>query len=477
LKDAQASFDLGDLDAARQSAISLQRQKLLVGATRENDFMERIQQLWLVACQNEGDNLLRGLALLFRIGAVAKHIRPRFELLASQVTYPPALTPQALPDSDDRRYLGEGLAFASGSWKVKYLAKAAIDEVSGEEAREQFVAGVVQETGTLSDSISALRDSFESWQVETQDIGVSRARRMTRVVLALKKAVVDLDPEIGDGAGSVLLAFVRSSIAGEQISDVAARIQAAEALLDFVSTVVRFHFSIASDVETYAAVGVVRRWFVSDNPPEELVPLLDAVGRQISEALIFLAKQGVSNDQLRKTLLVVMGSARGGAELDRVGSQIPGIPGELRQWLVSGKRAASRLATGDAVEETVLRTVDKDIASLLREALDLRTSLDRLEDDLPAAVAGYEPRLVPTVERLSSTARRIAQRIEMLAARRQMRFSGEAGDVVDFNPVDHELPTEELKGRTAKIKLPSVIRGIDGAPPIVILKADVEGTD
>lgn len=214
-EERQGALDLSDLDVARESAIRLQRDKQLVGATREAGFFARIEKLWTAARENDGSDLLKALALLFRIAAVAKHIRPRFEDLASQVVSAPRASPHILSDSDDRRYLGEALMFASGPWKANYAAKAAVEEVSGEEARDQFVAVLVETLGSLSGCIVSLRSEFESWQVDTQDVGTSRARRMTRVISALKKAVIERDPPVGAELGAGLLDFARSAIAGE----------------------------------------------------------------------------------------------------------------------------------------------------------------------------------------------------------------------------------------------------------------------
>ncbi|UDL88119.1 hypothetical protein LGH82_23585 [Mesorhizobium sp. PAMC28654] len=473
--EIEGALDLSSLDAARESAVRLQRDKQLVSATRDAGFFARIERLWNAARDKDGVDLLKAVSLLFRISAVAKHVRPRFEDLVSQIANVPAASPQTLVESDDRRYLGEGLRFASGSWKANYAAQAAVEEVSGEEAREQFVAVLVESVGSLGGALQALRFEFDSWRVDTQDVGASRARRMARIVSCLKRIVIEQDPEVGNDVGAALLAFARSAIAGEPILDVSARVQAAEALLDLASSIVRFHFSIASDSETYAVVAFVRRWFPSDNPPTELQPILNIVGRQVLEALIFLGKQGVPNDQLRRTFLLVLGESRGLVELRQVGSELPGIPEELRHWFLSGRLSSVKLATNDAVDETALRTIDRDIAYLFRDASDLVATLDRIEDDLPAAMSNYEPRLVPSVTRLSEGVKRITQRVNVVAARRQMRFGGMIGQLVDFNPVDHELPFESLKGSVAKIKLPSVIKGAEGAPPIVILKAEVEG--
>lgn len=475
LEERQNSLDFTDLDSVRESAIRLQRDKQLVAATRAAGFFGQIEKLWTLAREEGGLELLKALALFFRIAAVAKHTRPQFEDLTAQVVNAPSVKPQTLPDSDDRRYLGEALVFASGPWKANYLAEAAVEEVSGEDARDQFVAALMGSVETLSECLLALQYQFETWDVGTQDVGTSRARRLSRVVSSLKKTVIAQDPSIGAALGTALLNFSRAAVAGENISDTNARVQAADSILDFISTVVRFHFSIASDVETYAVVAFVRRWFVTDNPPKELEGVLNTVGGQVLEALVFLAKQGVPNDQLRKTLQLVVGEARATAELRLIGRDMAGIPDDLRQWFLVGTRPAASLSTKDAVDETILRTVDKDIASLFRDAYDLVSIMDRIQDDLPASMAVYEPKLVPAVDRLSECIRRVAQRINMLAARRQMRFNGTIGEWVDFNPVDHELPLETLKGRIAKIKLPSVVRGAEGAAPIVVLKAEVEG--
>lgn len=472
--DQLDAMHLTDWDSARESAIQLQRHKQLVGAARDSRFIERIDRLWGTSLEENGTDLLKGLALLFRIGAVAKHTRSHFEALAAQVVRAPSKVPQELSDSDDRRYLGEGLRFSSGPWKAAYLAKAAVEEVSGEEARVHYISALLLERGELSACINDLRTEFSTWEVETQDTGASRARRMTRVVAALKRSVIENDPALGEGFGIGLLEMARAATGGEQIADENAKVQAAEALLDLLSTAIRFHFSISSDVETYSIIGLVRRWFPSDNPPEELASILASVGKQALEAIIFLAKQGVPNDQLRRTFLLIAGEGRGSAELQTAGREVPGVSAELRRWLVVGRLPRESMATNDAVDETILRAVDKDVASLFRETTELDATLDRIVDDLPASMSSYEPQLVPSVRRLVDGLRRVSQRVNLLAARRQMRFGSAVGEQVEFNPVDHELPSGDVSG-IVRVKRPSVVRVGDAVAPIVVLKAEVEG--
>lgn len=470
-------FRLDNLNEARESAITLQRKKALARATKAPDFEGKIERLLAQALRDGDESTLQCIALMFRIAAVANPIRPTMGRLVGTMLREPALLPQQLPDSDDRRYFGEGLQHAVGEWVVGYTARASVEETAGEDAREQFLRALLRSTNDLTQAVNALRLAFSSWKVETQDIGASRARRLTRVLIAFRKVLVDIDPEPGDSLGASYGDLVRAAIGGEPILDAEAREQAAIATLDLLSAVVRFHFSISSDVETYSVTSAIRRWFPSQRLPGSVEPLMRVVARQLAEALVFLAKQGIAHEQLRRTLMSMVGDARGSAAFREMVTEVKGVPDELRRWLLTGKREAPKLATSAAVDESVLRTLDMDLAFLLRDSKDLKAGLDILEDDLPAAVASYEPRLVPVAERLLLTSRRIAARIDAIATKRQMRFEGQPGEVTEFNPVDHEEPSAPLRTLKVRIREPGVIRMGGNGPATTILRATVEGDE
>jgi hypothetical protein len=461
----------------REAVASLQRSKSLIAAARAPEFVRRLEGLRALCLEGPGETRLEAMALLFRIGAVAKALKPKIERIVSEVTTAPDVAPQLLSDPDDRRYVGEALRLATGDWKPKYLARAVVEEVSGEEARAAFTTGLVSASETLAEAFEALCDAFSAWSVGTADTGTSRARRLIRVVTALKGAIVALDPNPGDKIGQTLHSLARAALSGEQVGDPLVQSQAAAALLELLSTLLRFHFSLASDNETFAVVSMLRRWFHPRDWPPDLTEKCQEVARQISEALVFLAKQGINDEALRKTLLDVLGESEGSVELRRLANDVPGIPNETRAWLLAGRRSAIPMAAQEAIEETVLRSVDRAIAELFRDSEDLELVLDRLQDDMAAAFGAYEPKLVPSADRLVSTIRRVARRVHSLAERRSLRFGGRVGDAAVFSPVDHEQPVDGIVTRVVRIKRPSVERSIEGSPPIVVLKAEVESDE
>jgi hypothetical protein len=469
--------EASDVRGMREAVIALQRSKSLATAARTPAFSGRMEELRSFSAVGAGETRLEALALLFRIGAVAKSLRPKIEAIASEVLTSPGVPVQVIEDPDDRRYVGEALKFASGEWKRNYLARAVVEEVSGEEARAAFTVALVSASRSMADALQSLVEAFDGWVVGTQDVGASRVRRLVRVASALKSAIIELNPDPGDRFGSALLAFARAALGGESIGDREIQAQATGATLALLSTTVRFHFSLASDVETFAVVAFLHRWFQSRGWPTETGEERLTVARQIKEALVFLAKQGIGEDALRKTFLLVLNEEEAMSELRRLANDVPGIPSDLRTWLLTGRRQSVELATSDAVDETVLRAVDRDIAVLLRDSADLQAVLDRLEDDLAPAFKAYEPKLAPTADRLAAAARRIGHRIKELTARRYLRFVGRTGDVVEFNPVDHEPPADGIFGRMVRIKYPLIVRVAEGSPPATVLKAEVEGVE
>lgn len=126
--DQSAAFELAsassDLARLREAVLALQKDKALAAVARTPTFSRGLETIGRLTRSGPDEARLAALALLFRIAAVAKARRSDVESFAAQVTEDLSVLPQALPDPDDRRYVGEALAHARGAWKEDYLARA-----------------------------------------------------------------------------------------------------------------------------------------------------------------------------------------------------------------------------------------------------------------------------------------------------------------------------------------------------------------
>ncbi|MGC1776807.1 MAG: hypothetical protein WBB34_02600, partial [Xanthobacteraceae bacterium] len=240
--------------------------------------------------------------------------------------------------------------------------------------------------------------------------------------------------------------------------------------------VVRAHFSLATGIDTFAALLVIRRIFPGAQWPSAASDSQIALSRLVREALVLLTKQGISDDKLRRLLIDLVGKERAARELEEIAEKSAGISNDLRRWLVHGE-FPKRLETGNALEETILGTFDRTLSLLLLSARSLANLTDRLRDDIFAAVQTYDPKLQEEVARLTGAAAQCVILIEQIASTRALRPKGRAGEVVEFNAIEHEPPISGKRSRRVRLRTPVVERVPPGSLPLVILKADVDAVE
>ena len=204
---------------------------------------------------------------------------------------------------------------------------------------------------------------------------------------------------------------------------------------DLVHELVRSRFSQATIAETYEVLTVVRRWYDASEW-EALVPNVESlkhVARDLAEALSLLARANVTDDRLASVLPVVTGSpATASALRQTLASQTTGLTEEVRTWL-SGLPSKKRSSTA---EESQQRHADVYVADLLLRVWQQRTA------------ERSHPNLIPND---------VIEIIEALARSRSLVVADDAGQIVEFSALEHEVIGGFVAGlRYVRILKPSV---------------------
>jgi hypothetical protein len=414
-------------------------------------------------------SLARRLAASINVRGFSKEIDEALE----KPIPPLSASPSLLENSTDRRYLGEALRKTAGDWLPNYLAKAAIGEPATSKARVAFLEALLQKRSDLSQALEDLSTAFDHFRIDTKDVTTSRGRRLVSILTSLREAIVKVDPPVADGVGRSIARLISSALAGETIGDRALQRQLAIAVLALLHDVVRLHFSLATAIDTFAALPIIRRIFPDSQWPAATNESQTALSRLVREALVLLTKQGIADDKLRRQLIDLVGKERAATELEEIAAKSAGISNDLREWLVRGE-FRRQLGTEKALEETILTTFDRTLSLLLLSALSLANLTDRLHEDIFAAVRTYDPKLQEEVARLTSVASQCVTLIQQIASARALRPKGRAGEVVEFNAIEHEPPASGKSSRRVRLRAPVVERAPAGSLPSVILKADVD---
>ena len=419
---------------------------------------------------------LFALTVLARLASRVKAMRAQMsrEMSAALDTCPPPLS--ELSDAEDRFYAAQALAHASGDWVVPYLARSVVEEETGEKARSELVRTLLQKASELSYAFQALSEPLKEWKPETEAPGDTAAKRLKRILSALRPELLLSDTPAGDDLGLAIKRLISAAfhIAGPPTAPSVLVDVTAEIAL-FLHDLVRTRFSLAVEASTYSALRVPSRWFLSGRWPDDASDALELLSRDIAEAIALLAKQGVTDDELLGSLILVAGSREAALRItSRIAGGTTGLAKEVVGWLERGRVTAEPKGTSLMAESGRL-AADPTLALILLDSRRVIELLDGPGRDLLNEVGIFEPSLETSTKTLLEKSRALADAVRALAAKRSLRIRGEVGDVVEYSPVEQEGIHGPIVGaRRVKIVRPLVERVRSDGTADIVVKAAVE---
>lgn len=396
----------------------------------------------------------------------------RFEDRLGETMSPLDAEPRVLDDPKEREYLAQGLRLVSFDGLDDYLANFIVGEAQNRsDARDTATQVLLERSGDLDVVFRAITPHVRRQPLETQDPATSRLRRSVRVLEALRSALRQAEPRVSEATGSLYAGLLSAGF--DPSAERSVSIEAANIALDLLLAWLRPNFSIALDPSAFEAVRVLRRQFAPARWPDETIGARRSVARLIREATTLLAQSGVTDDGLRKALAMVLEEDDAASMLRAIAREQAGLSNNVRYWLETG-RAPSEHRGGGAVAESVLDTIDRDLAEAYRDSEAAIALVEGLSDGLGEAVALANPSLADGYGELVGAIARLTRRIEAVAAKREFRLAGDPGSIVDYAPSDHVADRPIAGARKVRLMSPMVVRRTGAGAPQVIAKGKVE---
>lgn len=446
---------------------------VLVAIARDSRMQSGLEHLLLAASDGKAGSL-RYLARLWHMTAQAPLNAQRSEFIRR---LKPLLQPKGhlsdLTDPNDRRYAAEALAEVAGDWLPEFAAQALVQEEAGERARTALAQALLFRTKNLNAALHLIAKALNDLNFTTKDRGSSRARRMVRVLDALCEALVEVDPAVEDGIGAEVAAFLDAGLRRELIGEAEAAAELATAALGFLRTIVRFHGTLAAEHQTFDAVARLRKLVPGTEWPERATAEAATLARAVREALLFLVRQNIADDQLRRVHAQLLGEVASGLLLKQAIGAGHGLPTGLASWLVSGKMPKVVSSTA-ALEAGILESIDHDLARAFRESSELRNTIAITGEEIVDAAREYSENLGERTEAILGRIQRVLRYIDAAAETRGFRLRGQPGEIVEFAATDHETADGSPASRTVRLRNRLVERTRDASSVTVVVKAEVD---
>jgi hypothetical protein len=219
---------------------------------------------------------------------------------------------------------------------------------------------------------------------------------------------------------------------------------------------------------------VVRSWYREHSWADLASESASArlLARDISEAIEMLVRAGVKDDMLYGHLETAEGSPERARGLAReILARTRGLPDELARWLSGTQvRHKSPLAA-----QNQLLTVDQAIGQLLLDSARVTEMSECIRQTVLPEVRVMAPRASGALEDYMGLVRSTSAAIQSVAQLRCLEFSGTAGDVVEFSPLEHEMASGLTPGtRMVRIVRPGIATPSDAGGRRVVRKTMVE---
>lgn len=475
--EALERFAIGPGIAERSAAITdLLAQKALARVTKEGAF--RLGLAGLQASLSQSSVPETRLAVLAQLVRIAQSVKPLSNEIRKLVI--PFLVQELPPvgilkEADDRGYVARACSWSKEAWVSAYAFRAIAEEETGEKARAEFIAIVFARSQSLAEIFARLAKAVSELRPETEAPAESIARRVIRIVTAVRAATVNSLLPPGQDVGEAYGTLVRQpfSAVGLPEREESCLALSREIVLG-VHDLVRTRFAVATDVGTYTAIKFCKRLFGGSSWPSELRSNLELVAGSILEAVLLLAKQGIPSAPLVEHLELVVGHReRADVLLRELADLHPEIPEQVRAWLRK-QRLPNAAAGTDAIAESRELRMDPTVGQVLLDLQRIAESRELMRSNVIPALQLYDPSQVASLEVFLTRVDMTVRGIEEIAKQRRLGLLGSPGDEIDYTPKYFET-THDTPGQRVRVVRPAIVRLLnDGSPGEVVVRGLVE---
>jgi hypothetical protein len=456
-------------DAARR----LMAAKQMQSAATNEEFQSSFRELGQTVISGRGTDQLLAIALIMRISELVKgELRKQAGDILSEALRSPIdglwtiseakKLPLESKPSEIRENIALALSQGSGPWLVPYIIEALAREEKSARCRLELTRQLSKREPLVSRWFNML-SSFSwlnVWNVETAD----RIGRLRELAIAIATTLREYrNTVVVDEESGPALAKMMQEIApvGHRTARSTKLADTAMAVIDLLDELLAIEFTLIADLEAYALLAIIARWWQPSSYPSSLVDGLQGIVRKLISAIRLRARLGQKSESLLLRLRQALGSGdMASSALTKIAEAESGLPPEIDDWLRGRERGGSTTAGAIAslLSGSSTPMLTGAIAPLLLDCLEATSAIAQQSD---SPLAGH--------------LRRICGRIQALAAELKLRPVGAVGEMVEFSPSAHRTVSGAIPSEAnVRLRRPMVVRWRDDGSQDIIERGIVE---
>lgn len=452
------STDLKALNDLLTQVMRQQQQQALLKDTNLGQIVEAVVNL---AASVPAEEELFAAAILGRVAAVARgreaEVHSRVDELFTDE--PPSI--ETLADGDAKEYAAKMLAYTESAWLPGYCAREALAIDTANNARKELLRILLEKSESLAEGIRQLTEAQET--IKSVEPADTRIKRVRRIFESLAEVARGYDGDVGQEPGTALSSCVNAFIRTAVGTDSEAMNASLDAALGVLVRTIELRFSHALHAETYQllldgkkllGVGAWTR-FIEASPP------IHKVQMNLLETALVLARQNRTDKEILKIMeagwpnhaditRAIKLHFKGAVDID---------PEVADYWLKVGRVSQSERTA----EHKLGNTEDQQIGELLIQLDANRDSMGKLNSAVVPVLKTFDAYQAATVERAATGYESIAQVAERLARMRKLSKTDLLGDVVEYNPIEHDMEGGHRSGiRRVRVVRDGILKEFGG---------------
>lgn len=378
----------------------------------------------------------------------------------------------ALLDGEDRWYLAKSLQRNCSPEVAEIAFSEIVRDDLGEKARRVWVEVGLAAAETREEFLNIINKNIDQLFGPARDRSDALVRRIRRINSAISERLVTCDLPAGSDFGRQLRVLYTGHLSNEGPEEKRLRDEVAIDLLESLIDIVRLSFSAASDPNSYFIAQDLRNWWRPASPPQEFERTSRRLVRHGAEALHVFARQGLRNEALRESLVSIGGRDLLGRMTREIVNRDSSLSEELSSWFCTGQVPTKR-QTSAAVDALSGERLDTDVSRLL-----VYVSSSEFDGETIKRVAQDVSELLPDegqlISGVSDRAKQVSQVVQSLAKRLHISLFLDIGEVVQFDPAQHDAVNEGAIGARVLVVRPGTRKAEPNRPPRILIKPKVK---
>ena len=442
--------------------------------SQTEEFAALISGLEEVLADGNATSFYLGLSIAGRAASISKSMELIFSKRIADRLQSPMPSFVVLQNAEDRWYLAKALQIACPTTASDLAYSELVREDAGEKARKAWAEIAFANTVSQEELLFQINRTISHVFGPKKSRSDSLARRIRRIFAAIKEGLVLSDLPAGPKFGTQLRTFFVGHFTDEGPEDKKLRNNYAHEVIAALIDLSRLSMPVSSDPHTYDVVKTIRYWWQPAAAPATIESLGRKLTRSGLETLLVFARQGYRNEPLRRSIVMSVGHHSYEKLAKTLVDDDGTLPEDLATWIVTGGNAKSRKSS-QVVEALSSEQASDDVSRLLIYLTSPETSFSEMSS-LTEEIEDLMPEHASSLQALEKRLVQIGQVVSTMAKRNNVHLFLEVGDIVRFDPSQHEPIGEIAVGGNCLVARPGTRLKEPGRPERIIIKPRVRST-